>query len=327
MIFIIYILLVAGVIGFSVKLSFYVDELDKKTNVSGAFLGGVMLAAVTSLPELFTSISSTIFLDEVNLVLGNILGSNIFNLTIYGCLVLVSTKAFKKAKITSSHRNTLKLLLIIYGIIFTANLIERDFTFFGVSFFSIGILVLYLKGAKTMSMDEGSEKVEQSSCNLTVKQILVRFTLLSIGLIICSIYITIVTDAIAKQLNLGVTLAGALLLGIATSLPELTSSIALVKKGNFNAMTGNILGSNLFNCGILFLADIMYIKGSIYRPSTQGFLLIIFGFLCTIVAYGMLKLKCELGKTIENIKGSSVPFALASLTIVLSYITYITMSI
>ena len=79
MIFVIYILLALGVIVFSVKLSFYVDELDKKTNVSGAFLGGVMLAAVTSLPELFTSIASTIFLDDVNLVYGNILGSNIFN--------------------------------------------------------------------------------------------------------------------------------------------------------------------------------------------------------------------------------------------------------
>lgn len=328
MIFVIYILLAIGVIGFSVKLSFYVDELDKKTNVSGAFLGGVMLAAVTSLPELFTSISSTIFLDQVNLVYGNILGSNIFNLTIYGCLVLVSTKAFKKAKITSSHRNTLKLLLIIYGIIFTANLMERDFTFFGVSFFSIAILVLYLKGAKTMSIDESSEGNAESSSKLTVKQILIRFVFLSFGLIICSICITMVTDEIARQLNLGVTLAGALLLGIATSLPELTSSIALVKKGNFNAMTGNILGSNLFNCGILFLVDIMYIKGSLYQSTTkQGFLLILFGFVCTIVTYGMLKIKYELGKTTENIKGSSIPYALASLTIVLSYITYVTMSI
>lgn len=327
MIFIFYIALVAGVIALSIKLSYYVDELDKKTNISGAFLGGVMLAAVTSLPELFTSISSTIFLDDVNLVSGNILGSNIFNLTILGCLVLSGISIFKKSTITASHRNTLKLLMIIYGIIFTANIIGRDFTFFGVSFFSIAILLLYVKGAKTMSIDESLEEEGKSSCDLTVKQIMIRFGILSIVLILCSIAITMVTDAIATKLNLGVTFAGALLLGCATSLPELTSSIALVKKGNFNAMTGNILGSNLFNCAILFLVDIMYINGSVYQPSNQVYLLIIFGFICTIVAYGMLKVKSEYAKNKEYEQHSSMPYAIASMAIVVSYVTYLTMSI
>lgn len=327
MIFILYLTLAAGVIGFSIKLSFYVDELDKKTNLSGAFLGGVILAAVTSLPELFTSFSSTIFLNQINFVSGNILGSNIFNLTILGCLVLLNIKAFKESNLTASHRNTLKLLMVIYGIIFTANIIGRDFMFFGVSFFSISILLLYVKGAKTMSVDESSEEIGKSTSNLTVKQIMVRFVFLSFGLIICSIAITMATDIIAKEVNLGATLAGSLLLGIATSLPELTSSIALAKKGNFNAMTGNILGSNLFNCGILFLADIMYIKGSIYQPSNQGYLLIIFGLLCTVVAYGMLKLKSEHVEGKDHRINSSVPYVFASMTIVLSYVTYLTISI
>ena len=56
-----YIVLAVLVIGLSMRLSSYVDMLDKQTNLSGAFLGGVMLAAVTSLPELFTSISGVVF--------------------------------------------------------------------------------------------------------------------------------------------------------------------------------------------------------------------------------------------------------------------------
>ena len=74
-----YIVLAVLVIGLSMRLSSYVDMLDKQTNLSGAFLGGVMLAAVTSLPELFTSISGVVFLNEPELVVGNILGSNLFN--------------------------------------------------------------------------------------------------------------------------------------------------------------------------------------------------------------------------------------------------------
>lgn len=326
MIYALYGIFAAFVIGFSIKLSYYVDELDKKTNLSGAFIGGVMLAAVTSLPELFTSISSTLFLNEVQLVSGNVLGSNIFNLTILGVLVLLGVKRFKNSIVTSSHRNTLKLLMVIYGIVFVANYMGRDFSFFSVSIFSIAILLLYIYGVKTMSGDESSEDGGESTCNLTVKQIYVRFILLSIGLIGFSIGITIVTDMIAKELNLGVTLAGALFLGVATSLPELTSSISLAKKGNYNAMIGNIVGSNLFNFCILFLADILYIEGSIYQPSNQGYLLIVFGFICTIAAYGMLKLKKEQSKEIHKVS-SSLPYVLASMAIVASYLTYLTMSI
>lgn len=57
MIYLLYLLVAAGVVLFSVKASEYVDLLDKKTSLSGAFIGGIMLSAVTSLPELFTSIS------------------------------------------------------------------------------------------------------------------------------------------------------------------------------------------------------------------------------------------------------------------------------
>lgn len=326
MIYVLYVILAAFVIGFSIKLSYYVDELDKKTNLSGAFIGGVMLAAVTSLPELFTSISSTVFLDEVQLVSGNVLGSNIFNLTILGFLVLFGVKKFQSSMITSSHRNVLKLLMVIYGIVFIANYIGKDFSIFSVSVFSMAIMLLYVFGVKTMSGDESSEDGGESTCNLTVKQIYIRFILLSIGLIGFSIGITIVTDMIAKELNLGVTLAGALFLGVATSLPELTSSISLAKKGNFNAMIGNIVGSNLFNFCILFLADVLYIKGSVYQASEQGYLLIIFGFICTIIAYAMLKIKKEESKEIHKVS-SPLPYVLASIAIVASYVTYLTMSI
>ena len=82
MIYLIYVILAVLVVLCSTKLSAYVDALDKKTNLSGAFLGGVLLAAVTSLPELFTSLTAVLSLDEPQLVQGNVLGSNIFNLCI-----------------------------------------------------------------------------------------------------------------------------------------------------------------------------------------------------------------------------------------------------
>ena len=51
-----YVVLAGSIIFLSIKLGNYVDMLDKKTKISGAFIGGILLAAITSLPELFTSI-------------------------------------------------------------------------------------------------------------------------------------------------------------------------------------------------------------------------------------------------------------------------------
>ncbi|MCH5161617.1 MAG: cation transporter, partial [Clostridiales bacterium] len=56
LVYILYVLTVAVVVVLSIKLGKYVDIIDAKSNISGAFIGGVMLAAVTSLPELFTSL-------------------------------------------------------------------------------------------------------------------------------------------------------------------------------------------------------------------------------------------------------------------------------
>ena len=78
-----YVVLLVAVVYLSMKLGDFVDLLDKKTNISGAFIGGVMLAAVTSLPELFTSGSAVLLVGENDLVLGNIFGSNIFNMIDY----------------------------------------------------------------------------------------------------------------------------------------------------------------------------------------------------------------------------------------------------
>ena len=106
MIYIIYLAIAAAVVLISVKLSEYVDLLDRTTDISGAFIGGVMLAAVTSLPELFTSIAATLFVNQPDLVIGNVLGSNLFNLAILGSLILFSLRKFSSSFLSESHRGT-----------------------------------------------------------------------------------------------------------------------------------------------------------------------------------------------------------------------------
>ncbi|MGL5313577.1 MAG: sodium:calcium antiporter, partial [Peptostreptococcaceae bacterium] len=82
MIYLSYAIVATIVVFLSIKAAKYVDLIDKTTSLSGAFIGGILLSAVTSLPELLTTISATAWLDSPGLSVGNILGSNLFNLTI-----------------------------------------------------------------------------------------------------------------------------------------------------------------------------------------------------------------------------------------------------
>lgn len=319
MIYFIYLLLAALVVLLSIKAAVYVDLIDKKTDVSGAFIGGVLLSAVTSLPELLTTLSSTVWLKNPSLSLGNILGSNLFNMTIVAGLIIFGIKSFGKAKISKSHIKTTSFGLVIYLVILLNMMNIINFDILTISITSIVILILYVIAVKSMAGEEKSaEKDEDETAvtsNLTMKQIITRFIAVSIGLVLASILITYVTDIIAVRLNLGAGLAGALLLGIATSLPELTSCISLVKIGNFNVSIGNVVGSNLFNFFILFIADITYFRGTVYNfADLQNKNLIFFGILSSILVLLILNIKDKVSKNYVYIT--------LSLGIIMSYLGF-----
>ena len=234
MLYLEYIVLAAMVVFFSVRLSYYVDCLDKKTNLSGAFIGGVMLAAVTSLPELFTSLTAVLALDQPNLVQGNVLGSNIFNLCVIAGLLLFTSKRYVSAPLSKSHASTLWYGIVMYGLVFAAIMfpIEVGFGFLKVNLMSILILVVYAINVKFMGNDDSLQSDENDVyIALSVKQIVLRFLAYSVALVAVSILLTTVTDKIADELQLGATVAGAIFLGVATSLPELSASINLVRIG------------------------------------------------------------------------------------------------
>ncbi len=291
MIYIKYLVLACLVVFLSVRLSFYVDALDKKTNLSGAFIGGVMLAAVTSLPELFTSLTAVLQLGEPQLVQGNVLGSNIFNLCVIGGIVLYTSKRYQSSRIAGSHKHTLFYSLVMYGLVLTAiwKPIVVDLGFFHVNVMTLAILGVYIINVKNMNDDSSNAAEDEGSAvALSVGQILFRFASYSVALVIVSILLTYVTDTIAQELQLGTTVAGAIFLGVATSLPELSASINLVRIGNYNASFGNIVGSNLFNFTILCFADFLYASQGIYTYETQVLNLLMFGTVSTILALGVI---------------------------------------
>lgn len=330
LILVLYVLSGAALVFFSIKCADYVDLLDKKTNLSGAFIGGVILAAVTSLPELVTSISAIYVVGNEELIIGNVLGSNLFNLCIFGSMTALSVKAFAKTTIGKSHLVTI-LCTVAADILVGVTLITGwgRIPVINVNAASLIILVIYFISLKFLSSDD-AENDEEDTSPLTVKQIVVRFVLMAMGLVTMSIVVTFFTDKLQEKLNLGASIAGALFLGIVTSLPELTSSITLVRHKNFNAMVGNVLGSNMFNFTIFSIADFIAGKVKVYPEfgeitvakvlGDDSMQMIIFGLISTALVAGSIFLQSRFKKKNPLQPAKKVIYVVLGLGVIASYL-------
>ncbi len=321
-VFLFYFLSSAALVYFSIKCADYVDLLDKKTSLSGAFVGGVILAAVTSLPELVTSISSIYAVNNPGLIIGNVLGSNIFNLCIFGSLTALSVKAFAKCKIGRAHLATLVCTIVADVLMVATLLLDPAITripYFEINAASLAILIIYFISLRYLSNDD-TENEEEDTSPLTVKQIVTRFILMALGLVGMSIVVTYFADQLQEKLNLGASLAGALFLGVTTSLPELTSSITLVRRRNFNAMVGNVVGSNMFNFTIFSIADFIAGKTYVYQHSDASMMMIYFGVLSTVLVSVSILLQNKWKQTNPDMKGKWITYILLGCGVCASYI-------
>lgn len=321
-----YLLVAVIVVFLSIKLSDFVDLLDKKTNISGAFLGGILLAAVTSLPELFTSITATLFVKQNQYVVGNILGSNLFNMALFFIIFSIFFKKLIDAKVNKTHLITMGFIAVMYTILTIASYIF-DYNHILWGWFnplSIAIVIIYALAIWKTPKEEESEEKETDS-KLTVKQIIVLFVLFSVLLIAASVGITYLTDWVVDIYGIGKTFGGALFLGVATSLPEMTATINLCRKKNFNAAFGNILGSCVFNFFILFVADLLSFNCSktLYKMDQSSFLLLVLGVFSMLVLLITILIKIKVKKTTTLIK---CIYITAGILVLCSYLAFVVLS-
>lgn len=301
MLYILYILVSAAVVLLSVKASNYIDLIDQKSSISGAFLGGVLLSAVTSLPELFTSISATLLIEKPSLCLGNILGSNIFNLVVLAVMFILFVGSSHSARVAKGHKMVIAYCMTTYAVL-ALNMFWPevfDFHALSLSVTSVAIVIFYSLGVKYLSSEESGESEAQESeqTSLTLKGIVVRFVLCSVGLVGLSIWLTYLSDDMATTLGMGTGLAGALFLGVATSLPELSSTVTLFRLRNYNIAVGNIVGSCLFNMVILTVADLLWFGGSIYDFSDGNIgQMLVCGAVAMVATMLALETKMKVGK-------------------------------
>lgn len=266
------------------RLSFYGDLLASLTGMGKAWVGLVLLSAVTTLPELMVGFSATAILQSADLAVGNILGSCAFNLGILSLMDVFTPKNHPlfNSSIAQSHILAASfgiILITLAGlglflnndIVLTPSIGLTSISFAVIYFVSLKTIYNYQKRNRLMMMDQKKDLSE-----FTLKKVIYRYVLFAIIIIGAALALPYFAENIADETGLGKSFVGTVFLATSTSLPEIAIAIAAVRMGSTDMAMGNLLGSNIFNIFILFLSDIFYTKGLLLKDASDVNLISVF---------------------------------------------------
>lgn len=228
-----------------------VDHFGVKWRVSPLIMGLTVVAFATGAPELAISIQAALT-DNVDLVLGNIIGSNIANiLLILGISAIIKPLVVKLRVVQIDVPIVIAASVLLYVIAWDGELTKLDgvWLLLGLVLYSI-FTFFQIKKERDNQPEETDFEAEQrklsSGWYFYVKNI--GYLIVGMGLIVQgSDWMVQSAVEIATILGLSQLVIGLTIVSIGTSLPEIATSIATIRKGNTDMAVANVMGSNLYN--------------------------------------------------------------------------------
>ncbi len=261
------------------QLSRYGDIIAEKTGLGKVWIGVVLMASVTSLPELVTGISSVTFADVPNIAIGDVLGSCVFNMLIIAFLdaqyriIPISAKAHQ-GNILSAAFGIL-LLSIVTISIFLGKFITPlgwigPYTLFFIFIYIIAIRLVYSYEKRQIAALMKEKVTTLRYEEISTKTAVIKYSLNALIVIVAATFLPKIGEGIAETTGLGQTFVGNIFIAISTSLPEVVVSLSAVKMDAVDLAIGNLFGSNIFNILILAIDDIFFLKGPILSFANQN---------------------------------------------------------
>lgn len=244
------------ILGFTILIKGADLFVDGASGIAGNFkiskmlIGLTIVAFGTSAPEFAVSVKS-LLAKSGDIVLGNVIGSNILNiLLILGCSALVHSLTVKNNTVKKELPITM-LFTTLFAVLLSDSIFDKgianQFTRLDgivlLLFFSVFIYYL-------ISMARKKTEEEQEVILPMSKSIL--FTIIGIaGIVLGSNFVVDSAVFLAKSLGVSERLIALTIIAFGTSLPELVTSITATKKGEYDIAIGNVVGSNIFNIGMV----------------------------------------------------------------------------
>ena len=263
------------------------DVIAFKTGLGRAFIGVVLLATATSLPELGTGVSTITWRDEPDLAVGDAFGSNLFNLLIIGLLDLfwrngpiLSTVSIATVMIGALGIAVISLAaigMLIHS--YTDAMSSWTLSPISVLILGVFLVAMYLiyrfeqrprnDGAYAVASasEEEGEDAEEQYAGDSLFRALVVYVVSASCVIGAAIALAYAGDEIAHQMGWQASFVGTQFLAFSTSLPELAACFAAIRINAPELAITGVLGSNLFNMGfILFMDDVALVGAPLWHP-------------------------------------------------------------
>jgi len=264
-------LAVIGVAG--VRLSRYGDIIAEKSGMSRGWVGLIMLASVTSLPELVTGLSAVTVANVPDIAVGNILGACVFNL---GFIVVLDFLYRKESIYTRARQGN--VLAAGYGIALIGFAGFNLLVYRGASVPALGhvglytpvILLLYglaMRSLYRYEQSQVSEYVEDRAelyPNTSLKQAVRGYVIAAFMVVAAGIWLPYIAADLAAVMGWKQSFVGTLFVAAVTTAPEIVVTVAALRIGAIDLAIGNLFGSNLFNIAILAIDDLAYLPGPLF---------------------------------------------------------------
>jgi cation:H+ antiporter len=297
------------------RLARHADAIADATGLGRLWIGTLLLAGSTSLPELTTGVNAAL-LDEIDIGVGDLMGASLANMLWLALLDLTYARRRILDHVSPDQVmvGTLAIVLIaVAGAAIASGGMGRIGhvgveTIVMVSIYILGMRAVYGNLQATVP----SEQLELGENSRTLlREGLIGFGAAAVGLLIAAPLLVLCAEAVSIEGGLTETFVGTLLVGVTTSFPEMAATVAAVRMGAMDLAVGNIVGSNAFNLCILFAMDIVYLDGPVLAQASREHLLSA-QLAVLAIALGMLGILARRGQRLGILR-------IESMLIVLTY--------
>lgn len=261
-------LVAIGIAGY--RLSLYGDMIAEKLELSRTWIGVVMVASVTSLPELVTGVSSVSAAQTPDIAAGDVFGSCVFNLLLIVILDFLHRQESVYTRAHIGHTLSAGFGVILIGFVGVNLLMAQQGmvpSIGHVGLYSPVILLIYALAMRTLFRYEQMQELPTADVadrryqHVTLRQAGIGYGMAALVVVAAGIWLPFVGKTLAQQMGWGEGFVGTLFVAAVTSLPEAAVSVSAVRLGALDMALGNLFGSNLFNMAILAIDDIAYLPG------------------------------------------------------------------
>jgi len=271
--------LVVGSAG--VRLARHGDTIAARTQLGGVWVGAVFLAVATSLPELASN-TAAVLLGEADLGAGGLFGSNLTNMLSLAVLSAIpGSDLFRLAAIDNALGAALAIALTGAAAIFV--LVRADGVVLGVGVAPLLLGVGYVAGVRTLyrnselarialrveetggtASEQAMEPAATGDTDPVLRLAVRRFLRATLLLLLAAPVLAITAQALAAATGLATSFVGTGFVALATTLPELVTSLTAVRMRAYDLAVGNLFGSNAFNMALFLVLDLAHPGGSIF---------------------------------------------------------------